>query len=563
MDTLLVVLALVVPGFRAAPPNYVVLFVDDMGANQVNTPIARSHGFYSYTGDGGRIATPNVAKLAEEGMLFQTWYSGFQVCSPSRASLLTGRLPVRIGIGMPEDANGGAPGSPNAGKNVVLTAESVGGLPANESQFSIAKLLREHAGYATMAVGKWHLGRGYGDVYMPTNTGFDEYLGIPFSQDMGTSFWRKDGAAANVTPPFYPTPVPLVDNLTIVEQPVGLHTLARRYTERCDAFIQKHAAASRPFFLYVAWNHVHAPNSCGPRFCNGSASGPSLPGLGDAVEELDWAVGQVMASLVTAGVDDSTVVFFTSDNGAPTHNDPQGNLPRKGGKTTAWEGGYAEPGIVRWPGVVAAGSASTELVSTLDILPTVLSLAGLDMKALMPSDRAIDGINLSPILLQRPGAKGHACYFYYSEHGAGPVGYMVGPDKLVSGLAAVRCGDFKAHYQAGFGAVEGVAALYDLSGDDHERTPVLANTTDHRYAAAYAVIEAAKEAHLSSLVFVPNQNERGSDPALALCKDPNSQQRLPDFPNCTSNPENWQPAPICGSAACLAANPTFEALCEA
>ena len=111
----LMLLALFIPSVRAAPPNFVVLFVDDMGANQVNVPIARSHGFYSYTGDGGQIVTPNVAKLAEEGMLFQTWYSGFQVCSPSRASFMTGRLPVRIGIGMPEDKHGGAPGSPNAG----------------------------------------------------------------------------------------------------------------------------------------------------------------------------------------------------------------------------------------------------------------------------------------------------------------------------------------------------------------------------------------------------------------------------------------------------------------
>lgn len=537
-------------------PNIVILFVDDMGSNQVNVPIATTHNFHSYTGDNHTITTPNVARLAREGMLFQTWYSGFQVCSPSRASLMTGRLPVRVGIGMPEDAHGGAPGSPNAGGNVVLTAESIGGLPQNETSYAISTLLRDKAGYATACVGKWHLGRGYNDEYMPTNTGFDTYLGIPFSQDMGISFWRG-GQDAPFKPPFFPSPVPLVDNLTIVEQPVGLHTLAAKYTARIDEFIHQNAAAKRPFFLYVPWSHIHAPNSCGPAFCNTSTRGP----VGDAVQEVDWAVGEVMASIKAAGVDDNTIVFFTSDNGAPLGGDKLGNLPRRGGKASAWEGGYAEPGIVRWPGHIAPGSASTEIASTMDLLPTALALAGLDIATLLPSSRTIDGINLLPLLRGMPGAKGHECYFYYSMKGAGPVGYLVGPEKLPSGLAAVRCGAFKAHYQRKYGAKD-VAhpALYDLSGDDHEQTPLTAS--DPRFAPAMAAIEAARTTHLASLVYVPSQNERGSDNALRFCAEPNSKAKYPTFPSCTSNPENWRPPQICGSAACLHANPQFVALCH-
>ena len=197
----------------------------------------------------------------------------------------------------------------------------------------------------------------------------------------------------------------------------------------------------------------------------------------------------------------------------------------------------------------------------MDLLPTALAMAGLDIKALMPAGRAVDGIDLTPVLTGTKGAKGHACYFYYSMHGAGPVGYLVGPDKLISGLSAVRCGGFKAHYQRNYGATENHGpALYDLRGDDHEQTAIA--PTDPRYAAAMKTITAARTAHLASLRYVPSQNERGSDNALRFCGDPDSKAKYPGHPNCTMNPKNWKPAPICGSSACLAANPLFVKYCK-
>lgn len=399
-----------------------------------------------------------------------------------------------------------------------------------------------------MALGKWHLGRGYDDRYMPTNAGFDEYFGIPFSQDMGYSFW-EGGWQTGMTPkqPFQPKPLPLVDNVTIVEQPVGLHTLAQRYTQRADAFIKANAGAHKPFFLYYPHNHVHGPNSCGPQFCNTSSRGA----VGDAVQEADWAVGQVMQSLTDAGVDNNTIVFFTSDNGAPRGGDVQGNKPYKGYKTQLWEGGYMEPGIVRWPGRIPAKSASRVVASSMDILPTALAVAGVDMHAVMPAGRVIDGVDLSPVLFGPTGAcGGHECYYYYEQ--AGPVGGLVGSSNLPSGLEAVRCGAYKAHWDAAYGATAAGPSLFDVSGTDYESTPIA--PSDPRYAGAMAAITAARTAHLSSLTWVPSQNERGSDPALGFCLDPHSTTKYPKLPNCTSDPDNWFPAPVCGSAACRAAN---------
>ena len=179
----------------------------------------------------------------------------------------------------------------------------------------------------------------------------------------------------------------------------------------------------------------------------------------------------------------------------------------------------------------------------MDLLPTALSVAGLDLKALIPADRAIDGIDLSPILRGDADAKGHAAYFYYSIKGAGPVGAEVGKDKLRSGLSAVRVGSYKAHYQSSYGAKKGVAALYDVSADDHERTPLL--PSDARYAGALAAIDAARATHLASLVFVPNQNARGSSDALKFCGDPHSRTKFPTLPNCTLNPEVILKSDVC------------------
>eukprot|EP01051_Picozoa_sp_SAG22_P004457 SAG22_NODE_239_length_14182_cov_74.353050_6_plen_198_part_00 len=179
---------------------------------------------------------------------------------------------------------------------------------------------------------------------------------------MGLSFWRR---TPNLTanPPFQPVPLPLLNGTTVVEQPVGLHHLVAKYAAFATAFITKHAAAKKPFYLYIPFNHVHAPNSCAAGFCGKAARGP----VGDAVEEMDWAVGQIMAALKSAGVDENTLSFFTSDNGAPLGGDFVGNLPLRGGKAQVWEGGFREPGMARWPGKIQPGTASHAIVSTLDI----------------------------------------------------------------------------------------------------------------------------------------------------------------------------------------------------
>ncbi len=502
-------------------PNFVVLFVDDMGLNQISVPTRGN--FYGYTGDGGAISTPNIAKLAAEGLLFQTWYSSFHVCSPSRASMMTGRYSVRSGIGIPNNQYAPHAPGPSAGANMVLTAEAIGGLPLNET--TTAEALRG-AGYATHMIGKWHL--GVRPEYMPTSRGFDTYLGIPFSQDMGHSFW-KPGPPGE---PFFPVPIPLVKNDShIIEQPVDLSSLAQRYAASATSFIAEQAAAKRPFYLYVPFNHVHGPNSCGPDFCGRAENGP----IGDAVEEVDWAVGQIMAALQDAGVDDNTLVFFTSDNGAPRGGDEAGNKPLRGYKAQVWEGGFREPGIARWPGRIPSGTLTRAIASTLDIHPTLLTIANVSL----PTDRIMDGIDLSPILFQG-SQTGHQCYFFY--HSA--IAAFANDE-----LWAVRCGDYKAYWSvnnAGPGWKTGPQnppLLFNLVEDPGENTPV-GNTTDE-YQKVLKNLSDERAKHIASLDIVPNQNGRGSSNVYAFCSDPTSE------PNCTINPENWKVQSICQTPACL------------
>jgi arylsulfatase A len=374
---------------------------------------------------------------------------------------------------------------------------------------------------------------------------------------MGLSFWEhRNGDKPN--PPFQPTPLPLLHarrgggNATVLEQPVSLDTLVDRYSEFAERFIRRSAEADKSFYLYVPFNHIHAPNSCSVRFCGKSRRGP----VGDATEEADWAVGRIMGALQSAGVDNDTITFFTSDNGAPLNNDVSGNHPLRGGKAQVWEGGFREPGIVRWPGRIAPGSISQAIVSTMDIHPTLLGLAGVPL----PTDRIIDGIDLSSILFGRRDGRdaGHACYFMYRAAAA----------VNASGeLFAVRCGDVKAYF-----ATWGVAPpkpylpgrqdpplLFNLLSDPGEATPL--DRESQAYRAALAAINTAKASHLATLTPVPDQNGRGSDDDLAVCSDPRSKSKFPQWPPCTINPENWRPAATCASSACLKANPAFEQRC--
>lgn len=499
-------------------PNFVVLFVDDMGIDQVGVDHTPYGGkLYGYSGHNGTIATPNVARLAAEGLLFQTWYSAFHVCSPSRAAMLTGRHDVRLGVGEP---CGFAPQCHLQGGNQVFTASAVGGLPLNET--TTAEALGKH-GYTTAMVGKWHVGQR--EHFLPTNRGFQHYFGIPYSQDMGTSAWTPAHVSI-----YRPVPLPLLNGTSVVEQPVDLGTLTGRYAQAAVDFV---ASAPSPFYLYMSFNHIHDPNSAGPAFCGKSLYGA----VGDATEETDWAIGEIMAAVRKriAAEGDNTLVIFTSDNGGWLENDPKGNNPLRGGKTMVWEGGFREPAIA-WGRGVKPGLTQA-VAATIDVHTTLLSQAGVPL----PQDRVMDGIDLTKVFAGESDV-GHTCYPFY----ANPASHA--PE---AGLAAVRCGDFKAYWEttgvappAGHsGGKQDPPLMFNLVADPGENDPLVPDSAE--YKGAMELIVKWRAAHLKSVTPVPSQNTLGSDEQYAICSKPGKLDKA-----CTINPEHWQPKSVCENEAC-------------
>jgi arylsulfatase len=290
---------------------------------------------------GSGISTPNIDQLAREGMLFTHYYSASPVCSPSRAALMTGRYPVRVGI-------------PN-----VLSPEDPYGLPLTE--MTLAELLKT-VQYKTICIGKWHLG----DLpqFMPTNRGFDEFYGLPYSNDQEPSV--------------------LMHNTEVIEEPVQLDTLTQRYTEQAVDFISR--SRDYPFFLYLPHTFPHIPLAASPRFLGRSGAGL----YGDVIQEIDWSTGEVMRSLKENNLDQQTLVIFSSDNG-PWFQGSAGLLRGRKGET--WDGGMRMPMIARFPGQIPAGSLSGSLSTALDVFPTIAALTG---AALPPSP--LDGVNIWPML---------------------------------------------------------------------------------------------------------------------------------------------------------------------
>eukprot|EP00730_Choanoeca_flexa_P001913 TRINITY_DN10837_c0_g1_i1.p1 TRINITY_DN10837_c0_g1~~TRINITY_DN10837_c0_g1_i1.p1 ORF type:complete len:573 (+),score=116.42 TRINITY_DN10837_c0_g1_i1:1152-2870(+) len=537
MQLLLLCSLLFVAVSAAKKPNFVLLFADDLGIDQINVPGLE----YGYTGEKGAIQTPNLKEMAENGLTWQTFYASFHVCSPSRASIMTGRYSIRAGIGA-------APGqyAPDApGLNLdskVFSAEAVGGLPLNET--TIAEALKP-AGYRTAAIGKWHLGQR--ETYLPTNRGFDSYLGIPFSQDMGLSFWFFNDL--DPVEPYQPTGLPLLNNTEIIEQPVALDHLVHRYVDAAVDFIADCAKKDEPFFLYLPFNHVHEPNSCSVQFCNSSDQGP----VGDAVQEMDWAVGQIMRALTVHGVINDTLTFFTSDNGAPLIQDTNGDECLRDGKASTWEGGFRVPAIAMWPNKIAPGQVTQALGSTMDLFPTFLSLAEVPI----PKDRIIDGVDITDLLLGR-SSQAHDCIMYY--HNAAAVN--------ASGeLFAVRCGDHKVYWathsttsQPWPDGKQDPPLIFDLRFDPTESIPLPSNSSV--YKNILHSITQKRDEHLATIEVVPDQMAKGSIASYMLCADPNSQASYPRYPPCTLTPQNWHPTEICKSVACLATNPNFAKTCE-
>eukprot|EP00750_Incisomonas_marina_P015540 INCI18359.3.p1 GENE.INCI18359.3~~INCI18359.3.p1 ORF type:complete len:551 (-),score=80.53 INCI18359.3:265-1917(-) len=521
----------------ASPPSFVVLFADDMGWSQPSAVSDRG----PHAGDNGTISTPNLDKLAAEGIAFTNWYSAHHVCSPSRFSMMTGRLPVRGGIGFRgQNTNG------------VFTSEAVGGIPSNET--TIAAALRDH-GYDTYMVGKWHLGQT--EDHLPTRRGFNEYYGIPFSCDMGISAWNYFN---ETHPPYQASPLPLMVNEEVIEQPANLATLTERYANKTIDYLN-HASQTpdTPFYMYVSFNHIHNPNFASLDFCGSSGRGP----VGDAAQEMDHAVGRIMEAAKDLGLDDNIVWFFTSDNGAPLFNDDIGNGPLRDGKTTTWEGGVREPAAIRWTGTIKPGQISDALVGTYDIFPTILSLANVSLEDAFASKAAVreasghrfgaeppvlDGVDLSPILLDEQHgevgswetSKGHDCILLYTSP------QDAGPSAPAHGLGAVRCGNYKAHFfTTSTGRIPAPVpnglhqppVLFNLGVDGGESHPINPNSTE--YEQAMQPIQAAVAAHIASLDNVPCQMldpsscaetiaplcVGGNDPSRAVCKDPDSKAK--------------------------------------
>jgi arylsulfatase len=373
----------------ASRPNIVLIFADDLGYGDLGCYGAKGH------------TTPNLDRLAAEGARFTRFYVAQPVCSASRAALLTGCYSSRVSIF-------GALG-PDAKIGV------------SDRETTIAELAKQ-AGYATAAIGKWHL--GHRKPFLPTRHGFDEYLGLPYSNDMWPQRFEPGGPEAdakrqNVYPnlPLIEGDEPKIARVTADDQ----SQLTTWYAERAVDFIERHKQA--PFFLYLADSMPHVPLYVSDKF-----KGKAADGLyGDVIEEVDWQVGQIMAALDRNGLAEKTLVVFTSDNGPwltyGAHGGSAG--PLREGKGTCWEGGVREPCVARWPGQIPAGTVCREPAMTIDLLPTFARLMG----AQLPQQK-IDGLDIWPLLTGELGAKcpHEAYYFYYRKNELQAV--MSGPWKL-------------------------------------------------------------------------------------------------------------------------------------
>ncbi|GEP44544.1 sulfatase family protein [Brevifollis gellanilyticus] len=372
MRLLAALLMLTLPALAAERPNIIFVLCDNLGNGDV-------HCFNPET----RHRTPNLDGMAAEGTRFTSYYSASGVCTPSRAALMTGCYPRRIDMHV--SATGGGVLQPVAAKGL------------NPSETTLAEVLKP-SGYHTMIIGKWHLGDQ--PEFLPTRQGFDSYFGIPYSDDM-TKDKRPDS---------WPE-LPLMRDEKVIEAPVDRDLLTRRYTEEAIRYIE--ANREHPFFLYLP----HAmPGStkdpyASPAFKDKSANGH----WGDSVEELDWSMGEILAALKRLNLDDRTLVIWTSDNGAPRRDPPQGtNAPYQGWGYNTSEGSMRMPMIARWPGKVPAGKECRELCSMLDILPTLAALTGSPLPK-----QTIDGHDIRPLLFGTPDAKSptdERGFFYYQIH---------------------------------------------------------------------------------------------------------------------------------------------------
>ena len=403
-------------------PNIVLIFCDDLGYGDL--------GVYGST----LHRTPNLDRMAAEGIRFTDYYVTSSVCTPSRSSLMTGCYPRRVN--MHQNAR-----PPNDGEGwMVLFPVAQRGLHPNE--ITIPEILKQKD-YATACIGKWHLGDQI--EFLPTRQGFDYYYGIPYSNDMGTEQFD-----------FNP-PLPLLQNEEVIEAPAVQSNLTKRYTAEAIQFIEKNKDG--PFFLYLPHTFPHDPLFASEDFLGKSNNGI----YGDAIEELDWSTGEILNTINKLGIDDNTLVIFTSDNGASSHFGGN-NGPLSGWKGDIKEGGLRVPCIARWPGQIAPGVLSNEIITSMDFLPTFAHLA----KARVPNDRIIDGMNMWAHFNQDDqDKKSRDAFFYYK----------------VEQLQAVRSGRWKLYLERddwrkiswNLDREQSEMKLYDLESDLAELKNVASN----------------------------------------------------------------------------------------
>ena len=378
-------------------PNFVVILVDDMGYGDVE-PF------------GSKLnRTPNLNRMLSEGMKLTSFY-GAPVCTPSRAQMMTGCYAKRVSL-----------------PKVIFAGSAIG---LNPDENTVASLLKK-SGYTTMCIGKWHLGDQ--PEFMPTNHGFDHYLGLPYSNDM--------------------KPLPLMRDAKIIEPTANQDELEKQYTEEAVKFITTNK--DRPFFLYFPHTAVHVPIHPGKEFLGKSKNGK----FGDWVEEVDWSVGRVLDTIRELKLESNTFVLFTSDNGPwLQHGKDAGTAaPLRGGKGTCWEGGMREPTIAWWPGKIKAGSSCDAVTSEMDVLPTLVGLAG----GKVPTDKKIDGLDIWPILSGKTTKSPREALYYFRE----------------TRIEAVRSGQWKLIVQKQIdslakGPANPTTELYDLDADISETTNV-------------------------------------------------------------------------------------------
>jgi len=369
------------PSLKAELPNFIIIFTDDQGYEDI--------GCFG----SPKIKTPHLDRMAAEGRKFTSFYSANSVCSPSRAALMTGSYPTRVSI----------PG-------VLFPRHEIG---LNPDEVTIAEVLKGK-GYATACIGKWHI--GHKPKFLPTRQGFDSYFGIPYSNDMtidpeaslADNINLRDGFTKDRIKKEKPKKnlVPLMRNEKVIEYPCDQTTLTKRYTEEAVKFISENKDS--PFFLYLPHTMPHIPLFASEQF-----KGKSKRGLyGDTIEEIDWSVGQILKSIKEKGIDQKTLVIYTSDNGPWKLDRGRGGsaYPLRGYKFQTYEGGMRVPCIMRWPGKVPKGTNCDEVAASIDLMPTIAKLAG----AKLLKDRRIDGKDIWPLISGTEGAVSpHEIYYYY------------------------------------------------------------------------------------------------------------------------------------------------------